>query len=162
MTDGENDPDAGGDGASETTDDGASAETTQTPPATDDGASAEADEVPSDHHFVVSAGDLSPGERAMIDIDGLEIGVFNVDGEYHALANYCVHQGGPGCGGRITGKVTEAEDGTLTYDQRGEVVCCPWHGWEYDITTGEHLADPSLGLPTFEVVERHGNLYVVR
>jgi nitrite reductase (NADH) small subunit len=148
--------DVSGEGAPETRDTG-----DETPATTGDGSGGTAD-VPADHHFVVSAGELSPGERAMIDIDGLEIGVFNIDGEYHALANYCVHQGGPGCGGRITGKVTEAEDGTLTYDQRGEVVCCPWHGWEYDITTGEHLADSSLGLPTFDVVERAGQLYVVR
>jgi nitrite reductase/ring-hydroxylating ferredoxin subunit len=98
----------------------------------------------------------------MIDVDGLEIGVFNVDGEFYALANYCVHQGGPGCGGRISGRVTETEDGRLTYDRRGEIVCCPWHGWEYDITTGEHLADSKLRLPTFDVVERDGEIYVVR
>jgi nitrite reductase (NADH) small subunit len=157
---GHDDPDASGEGASETRDSGP--DTGDGTPATTGNGSGGTDGMPADHHFVISAGELSRGERAMIEIDGLEIGVFNIDGEYHALANYCVHQGGPGCGGRITGKVTEAEDGTLTYDQRGEVVCCPWHGWEYDITTGEHLADPSLGLLTFDVVERDGDLYVVR
>lgn len=122
----------------------------------------ESDVADRDLHFVVPETDLPPGERAILEVEGIEIGVFNVEGEYYALANYCVHQGGPGCSGRITGMVTEDGDGRLTYDRRGEIVCCPWHGWEYDITTGEQLAEPALKLPTYDVVVRDGGLYVVR
>jgi hypothetical protein len=51
------------------------------------------------------------GERILVEVDGLEIAVFRVDGEYYALTNYCVHQGGPLCEGKLTGKMSVGDDG---------------------------------------------------
>jgi nitrite reductase/ring-hydroxylating ferredoxin subunit len=62
------------------------------------------------------------------------IALFNVDGTFYALDGICPHQGGP------LGK------GTLA----GCLVTCPWHGWQFDVTTGQHVANPSLtqaGIP---------------
>lgn len=96
----------------------------------------------------------------MIDLDGREVAVFRVDGEYHALSNHCVHQGGPACEGRLSGTLGVDGSGDLTYEREGEIVSCPWHGWEFDVTTGESLADPSFRQPTYEVVEEGGAVYL--
>lgn len=112
-------------------------------------------------HYVTAADDLQEGDRVIIEINGREIGVFQVDDEFYALLNYCVHQGGPGCEGQIAGTLMEYEDGSLGYERESEIVSCPWHGWEYDIKTGEHLSRSKYRIPTFEVVERDGDIYVV-
>ncbi|ESS06552.1 MAG: Rieske (2Fe-2S) iron-sulfur domain protein [uncultured archaeon A07HB70] len=96
----------------------------------------------------------------VVDLDGREVAVFRVDGEFLALANYCVHQGGPVCEGRLSGTLAEAPDGTLSYDHEGGVVACPWHGWEFDVRTGEALADPNYRQPTYDVVVEAGAVYV--
>lgn len=113
-------------------------------------------------HFVTTAAELNECERIIVDIKQREIAVFNIDGEYHGLLNYCVHQAGPACEGRLTGELVEDEDGELSYERDGEFVCCPWHGWEFDIKSGRNLARPEqYQVPTYEVVEEDGDLYVM-
>lgn len=96
----------------------------------------------------------------VVDLDGREIAVFRVDGDLVALANHCVHQGGPVCEGTVSGTLAEAADGSLCYEREGEIVACPWHGWEFDVRTGEALADRSYRQPTYEVVVEDGATYV--
>lgn len=128
---------------------------------TSDEDDARAEATDGDRHYVTEADQLQEGNRVIVDIDGREIAVFKIGDEFHALLNYCVHQGGPGCEGRIAGTLIEEEDGSLGYDRKNEVVSCPWHGWEYDIETGEHLANPQYRIPSYEVVESDGRLYIV-
>ena len=108
---------------------------------------------------VASVADFEDASRIVVDVEGREIAVFRTDDGFYALSNYCVHQGGPACEGAITGTV-DVEDGELVYTRRDEIVSCPWHGWEFDITNGEHLADPSFRLPTYEVELDDGEVYV--
>lgn len=112
-----------------------------------------------DLHYVTEAGNLESGERIIVDVEGREVAVFNVKGEYYALANYCVHQGGPVCEGLISGTLSEDEEG-LKYEKDDEVVACPWHGWEFDIKTGEHLARKKYKLPSYNVVVHEETIYV--
>ena len=86
--------------------------------------------------------------------------MFRVDGDWVALSNHCVHQGGPVCEGRLSGTLAEDEDGGLSYDREGEVLACPWHGWEFDVTTGAALADPDYRQPTFEVAVEDGRVFL--
>ena len=118
-------------------------------------------EVDGDLHYVTEADTLEEGDRVIVDVDGREIAVFRVDDELYALLNYCVHQGGPGCEGRIGGTLVEHEDGSLGYDRDNEIVSCPWHGWEYEIKTGQHLSRPEYRVPSYDVLEESGDLYVV-
>jgi nitrite reductase/ring-hydroxylating ferredoxin subunit len=111
-------------------------------------------------HHVVSEAELAGTDRVVADVEGREIAVFNLDGEYHAVANYCVHQGGPACEGLLSGTVSVSEGMELSYEQEGEIVACPWHGWEFDVRTGEHLARPQYRLPTYDVVTEDGEVYV--
>lgn len=118
-------------------------------------------------HEVCPVGELDPGERLIIEVDGLSIGVFNVNGEYYALNNVCPHQLAPLCEGRITGMVTAETVGEFNWDRDGEIIECPWHHWEFDITTGESVFNPhKVRTRTFDVevespsdtdqVERYG------
>lgn len=116
-------------------------------------------------YHVGSADDLDPGERIIVDIEGVEIAVFNVDGEYHGLLNYCVHQGGPIAEGLVSGSVTcemSGDDWELSYEAEGERVACPWHGWQFDIRTGRHEDSSEYRIPTYEVLNRGGELYIER
>ena len=94
-------------------------------------------------HIVATVGDLPPGERKVVNLEGREIGVFNIKGEFYALRNRCPHQGGALCKGRLSGFVTAKVPGEYEYTRKGEILRCPWHGWEYDIKTGQSWVDPA-------------------
>ena len=85
---------------------------------------------------------IPPGERKVVEIAGRSIGVFNVNGEFFALRNRCPHQGGPLCTGPTSGFVTSPQPGEYHVTRQGEIVRCPWHGWEFDIRTGQSWFDP--------------------
>jgi nitrite reductase/ring-hydroxylating ferredoxin subunit len=87
--------------------------------------------------------DIPPGERVIVEIAGRSVGVFNVGGEFYALRNTCPHQGGPLCQGRLTGFLMARVPGEYSYTRRGEILRCPWHGWEFDVKTGQSWFDPT-------------------
>jgi 3-phenylpropionate/trans-cinnamate dioxygenase ferredoxin subunit len=87
-------------------------------------------------HVVAATADFPPGTRRLIDVDGRAIVVFNVRGEYFALLNKCPHNGGSLAAGTVTGLLESDDPGDYTYSREGEIIRCPWHGWEFDIKTG--------------------------
>ncbi len=93
-------------------------------------------------HVVCPARELPPGERRLVEIDGRSIGVFNVDGEYYALTNVCPHQRAPLCAGTLTGTTRATSVDDIEWERDGRVLTCPWHGWEFDVTTGETVFNP--------------------
>jgi 3-phenylpropionate/trans-cinnamate dioxygenase ferredoxin subunit len=93
-------------------------------------------------HVVATTGEIAPGAKKLVTVKGREIGIFNVDGEYFALANRCPHAGGPMCEGRIAGLVRSSGPGNYELSRKGEFLRCPWHGWEFDIRTGQSYCDP--------------------
>jgi nitrite reductase (NADH) small subunit len=115
---------------------------------------------PTKHH-VGPVSDLDVGENLLVEINGVELAIYHTKNGFFAMSNYCVHQGGPMCEGPVTGTVSQDSSGELTYDSDQEVVKCPWHGWEFDIESGEHLSRPQYNQPTYEVEQRDGELYVV-
>jgi 3-phenylpropionate/trans-cinnamate dioxygenase ferredoxin subunit len=86
--------------------------------------------------------EIPPDKRKIVEIAGRSIGVFNVDGEFFALRNRCPHQGGPLCIGPLGGFVSSSGPGDYSVSRRGEILRCPWHGWEFDIRTGQSWFDP--------------------
>jgi nitrite reductase (NADH) small subunit len=84
---------------------------------------------------VAPASEIPPGHGNEYVAAGRIIALFNVNGAFHALDGICPHQGGP------LGK------GALT----GCIVTCPWHGFQFDVTTGQHQTSRSLVHPTFPV-----------
>jgi nitrite reductase/ring-hydroxylating ferredoxin subunit len=93
-------------------------------------------------HVVGTVDEIPPGGRKIVEVAGRSIGVFNVGGEFFALRNSCPHQGGPLCQGPLSGFVTSSGPGDYRYDRPGEILRCPWHGWEYDVRTGQSWVDP--------------------
>ena len=59
-----------------------------------------------------------------------------------SLRNACPHQGGPLCSGLLTGFLEASVPGDYQYTRRGEILRCPWHGWEFDVKTGQSWFDP--------------------
>ena len=84
---------------------------------------------------VASASDLKPGENKVVNVNGTDVALFNVDGELFAISNTCLHRGGP------------LGEGFL----EGDVVTCPWHGWRYNVKTGENAMLPTAKVPTYQV-----------
>jgi len=77
--------------------------------------------------------DIPQGECRTVEVNGRQLGLFNVDGKIHCLDNTCVHQGGPLGEGMVD----------------GNIVTCPWHGWQYDVTTGVSPVNPAAKVEIF-------------
>lgn len=93
-------------------------------------------------YIVATLAELPPGSRKLVEVAGRSIGVFNIAGEFYALRNRCPHQGGPLCEGKLSGLIQAAKPGEYQYSRPEEILRCPWHGWEFDIKTGQSWFDP--------------------
>ena len=83
------------------------------------------------------------------------------DGAIHAIRNHCPHKGAPVCRGIVGGTWPPSEPGELAYTQAGEVLVCPWHGYEYDIRTGRELfREMPTTLRKFPVAVENGRVLV--
>jgi len=91
--------------------------------------------MPTQSITIGHVGEIPEGERKLVQVEGLSIGVFHYEGNWYALHNSCLHRGGPVATGAL-------KNCTLT---------CPWHGFEYDITDGHLLVDPSAKLDMYPV-----------
>jgi nitrite reductase/ring-hydroxylating ferredoxin subunit len=108
--------------------------------------------------------DVLEGGRVVVDVEGTEVGIFRLDGRLYAWENRCMHAGGPVCQGKLMNRVVErldAEKRSLGDDFSDELhIVCPWHGYEYDVRTGEHPADSRLRLRRVDVEEQEGEILV--
>ncbi len=108
--------------------------------------------------------DIPEGGGVLAAAGGTELGVFRVRGRVHAYENRCRHQGGPVCTGEIIGRYEQVlnADGTVAGERFADDevrIACPWHGWEYDLETGECTADRRYRLRRFPVTVRDGDVY---
>jgi nitrite reductase/ring-hydroxylating ferredoxin subunit len=103
-------------------------------------------------HEAARLADLPPGGRKRVTVAGREIVLFNVAGEVFALADRCPHQGGRLSEGRLVGLLEAAEPGRYTWSRPGEIIRCPWHGWEFDMRSGATNCEPArLRTRSYEV-----------
>jgi 3-phenylpropionate/trans-cinnamate dioxygenase ferredoxin subunit len=93
-------------------------------------------------HVVATAAEIPDGGRKLVEVKGRPVAVFNVKGEYFALYDRCPHEGGSLCAGKLTGLVQSSGPGDYRLTRRGEILRCPWHGWEFDLRTGRSYCDP--------------------
>jgi nitrite reductase/ring-hydroxylating ferredoxin subunit len=100
------------------------------------------DRVEMTSYLVAQASEIPPGSRKLVELGGRSIGVFNVEGHYYALRNSCPHQGAPLCLGSIQGTAEESRPGEYIWGREGKILRCPWHGWEFDLTTGRSVFNP--------------------
>jgi nitrite reductase/ring-hydroxylating ferredoxin subunit len=91
---------------------------------------------------VAAVADFPPGTRRLLSVGNRPIVVFNIAGEFFALFDKCPHQGGSLCEGKLIGLVQSSEPGHYSYSRPGEILRCPWHGWEFDLRTGLSRCEP--------------------
>jgi nitrite reductase (NADH) small subunit len=85
-----------------------------------------------------------PGHGLEAVVGDQLLAIFNIDGQFYALDGVCPHQGGP------------LADGELT----GCIVTCPWHGWQFDVRSGQHQLNRNFRQPRFEVKTENGQIWV--
>ena len=84
--------------------------------------------------------DFPVGKMTLVEVEGREIGIAKLkNGELRAVRNVCPHKGAPVCKGFISGTMLPGGVGELVYGRDGEILVCPWHGYEFDLMTGEHV-----------------------
>ena len=93
---------------------------------------------------VADTSDLKPGENKVVNVNGTEVALFNVDGEFFAISNTCLHRCGP------------LGEGFLESD----VVTCPWHGWKFNVKTGVSPVVPTAKVQTYQVKVEGSDVFV--
>ena len=93
---------------------------------------------------VATKADIPVGSGKVVEVGGKTIAVFNCEGTFYAIDNTCKHRGGP------------LGEGSLA----GTTVTCPWHGWEYDVSTGECQMDSSIKVQKFDVKVDGDDIFV--
>ena len=95
-----------------------------------------------DKYVVARADDVPEGERIIVEVEGESIGIFHHEGEFYAVRNKCPHQGAELCKGLMVGLLEAERPGQFRFDMTHKLLACPWHGWEFDLKTGESYFDP--------------------
>lgn len=107
-------------------------------------------------HVICRAEELPSGAVRIVDAEKRSIGIFNIRGDLYALRNTCPHKGAPLCRGILTGLVVSDEPLQMQMTRAGEIVRCPWHGWEFDITSGRSVYNPHrMRVKTYDVAVEH-------
>ncbi len=88
--------------------------------------------------------DLAPGTGKTVTVEGRCLALFNADGKYYAIDNTCPHRGGP------------LGEGSLN----GNEITCPWHGWSFDVTSGQGTLNPAASVISYPVMEEGENILV--
>ncbi|MEU6641540.1 Rieske (2Fe-2S) protein [Saccharomonospora sp. NPDC046836] len=91
---------------------------------------------------VARVADFLPGQRRIIQIGKRSIGVFRVGDRFYAINNSCPHQSGPLCLGRTVPWARSDGPGDVRVTGERTLLACPWHGWEYDLVTGQSFLGP--------------------
>ena len=93
---------------------------------------------------VALVSDLEPGQGKTVERRGIAVALFNVGGTFRAIGNACRHRGGPLAEGEL----------------KGATITCPWHGWQFDVTSGATLRDAGVAVPTYRVEVRGDEVFV--
>jgi 3-phenylpropionate/trans-cinnamate dioxygenase ferredoxin subunit len=110
-------------------------------------------------YVVGKVDDVPEGEHMVVEVNGRSVGVFNMGGEFYGLLNRCPHQGGPMCEGRLVGLLEADGPGRIRFTKEHKLLACPWHGWEFDVKTGQSYCDPArTRLRRYPVVVEHGDI----
>lgn len=109
---------------------------------------------------VARASEVGPGEFRLVEVKRHSIGLFNVNGRFVAVLNVCPHELAPVCRGRVGGTTLPSPPGEYRWGREGEILACPWHGWEFDLLTGKALADPRVRLRLYPVEVEDDTVFV--
>jgi nitrite reductase (NADH) small subunit len=88
--------------------------------------------------------DIPPGTIHEVQVGEKAVALANVAGKFYAINNVCLHRGGPLGQGSLQDKI----------------VTCPWHGWQYDVTTGKVVQNPTVGVACYPTEVRGDEVFV--
>jgi len=94
---------------------------------------------------VAAASDIPQGKVKKVEVGDREVAIFNIKGKFYAVDDMCPHLGGPLSEGR----------------RKGEVVTCPWHGWQFSLTDGTSVTQPSVTLRCYPIKVKENDLLIV-
>ena len=102
-------------------------------------------------HVVATVDEIPPGSHKLVPIGRHGVGVYNVNGTFYAIANYCPHEGGPLCSGRARGRtvVDDSVPGDAVMVRDLEFIYCPWHQWGFELATGTTAVKPEWSIRTY-------------
>ena len=109
---------------------------------------------------VATRGDLAEGTMKEVTVQGRKILLARIGDSYYAADNRCPHMGGALCEGPLTGTAMATDEYHFKYGRQGQILRCGWHGWEFDIETGQTLVDPLVRARTYQVMVENGSLIV--
>ena len=92
----------------------------------------------------IQTAEMQPGTIREVQVGGKTIALASVEGKVYAIDNSCIHRGGPLGEGPLEGKI----------------VTCPWHGWQYDVTTGKEVQKPTSGVACYPTEIRGEEVFV--
>lgn len=95
-------------------------------------------------HAVADVSEIPAGRGKSFEVAGRQIAVFRVADRWHAIDNTCPHRGGP------------LADGPLL----GDVVSCPWHGWQFELATGKSTRNPAVCVSQYSASVEGSTVYV--
>jgi len=101
-----------------------------------------------------------PGRIRMVDVGGHRVGLIRVGDELHAVADRCPHRGAPLCSGGRTVHGIRVDDGVAVRGTERALLRCPWHKWDFDITSGRCTVDARMRVRRYPV-RVHGDDLVV-
>ena len=93
---------------------------------------------------IADVDDCPPGAARELVVEDRIVALFHAEGEFYALDGVCPHQGGPLGKGQLTGCV----------------LTCPWHGWQFDVRSGQHQFSKNVVQPSFAVRVAEGEVFV--
>lgn len=116
-------------------------------------------------HVITSEEEMVENGHLVTEIGGREIAIFHIEDEFYAYTNWCAHQSGPAFEGDVGGLLDASYDRDeleteTKWTREGQIIACPWHGWEYDLKTGESITKENVRLPEHEVRVEEGNIVV--
>lgn len=107
--------------------------------------------------------DFPTGKFKIVNAGDVEIGIVRLaTGALHAVRNRCPHKGAPICKGILGGTWPPSPVGELAFERDGEVLVCPWHGYEFDLDTGLELyQERPTRLRKYQIAVEDGHVVVV-
>lgn len=99
--------------------------------------------VDEDERAVCTTDAVGEGSPIVVEVGGNDVAIVESNGSYYAIANECPHQGGPLGDGKV----------------EGDCLYCPWHGWEFDLETGEHAHGKGTA-DTYDLTVKEGSIYL--
>ncbi|MBE7465081.1 MAG: Rieske (2Fe-2S) protein [Planctomycetes bacterium] len=111
---------------------------------------------------VAKVSELPPGQSKIITVGRREVGVYNVGGQYRAVLNICPHELAPVCKGKVVGTRVPSKPNEYKWGRDGEILQCPWHGWEFDLKDGKSLHEPhKCHLKTYEIQVEQETVFLI-